>query len=77
MGAQELLMDKVFQVLRKTRLLRTLQIRSSPKPFTEYFKGFEKIEAVKRIFGNETEKVLQNLKVEFTFIKGYMWVNDR
>jgi hypothetical protein len=41
----------------------------------EYFKGFEKNLAVRGIFGEETEKVLQNLKVDFIWF-GYMGVND-
>jgi hypothetical protein len=44
--------------------------------FTDYFKGFEKVEAVRRIFGERTEKVLGNLKVEFAWTRGYMGVND-
>jgi len=43
--------------------------------FTDYFKGFEKVEAVKQIFGEKTQEVLQNLKVKFTYIGGYMWIN--
>jgi len=45
-------------------------------PFTEYFKGFEKVEAVRRIFGEQTEKVLSNLKVEFAGFRGYMGVSN-
>jgi hypothetical protein len=45
-------------------------------PFTDYFKGFEKVEAVKRIFGERTEEVLCNLKVEFSGRRGYMGVSD-
>jgi hypothetical protein len=41
----------------------------------EYFKGFEKNLAVRGIFGEETVKVLQNLKVDFIWF-GYMGVND-
>lgn len=44
--------------------------------FTDYFKGFEKIEAVREIFGERTEKVLGNLRVELTWSWGYMWVNN-
>ena len=33
--------------------------------FMDYFKGFEKVEAVKQIFGEETEKALSELKLEF------------
>ncbi len=45
-------------------------------PFTHYFKGFEKVEAVRQIFGAETEEVLRNLKVEFAMTRGYMSVSD-
>ncbi len=45
--------------------------------FTEYFKGFEKVEAVREIFGDDTEKVLSKLRVEFFSSKfGYMGVSD-
>jgi hypothetical protein len=45
--------------------------------FTDYFKGLEKVEAVRQIFGEKTEKVLQNLKVKFTYIGGYMWIDPK
>jgi len=45
--------------------------------FTEYFKGFEKLASVRSIFGDETERVLASLKVEFFSSKfGYMGVSD-
>jgi hypothetical protein len=45
--------------------------------FTEFFKGFEQIPAVRSIFGEETGKVLKSLKVEFFSSKfGYMGVSD-
>ncbi len=43
--------------------------------FIDYFKGFEKVEVVKRIFGEKTEEVLRNLRVEFSPLVGYMGVN--
>ena len=46
-------------------------------PFTEYFKGFDEVEAVREIFHEETEIVLKNLKVEFYSLRrGYMSVSD-
>jgi hypothetical protein len=46
-------------------------------PFTDFFKGFERVEAVRSIFGPKTEQVLRNLKVEFFSFKfGYMAVSD-
>lgn len=49
----------------------------SLRRFTDYFKGFEKLEVVRRIFGEKAEEVLRNLKVEFFSSKwGYMGVSD-
>jgi hypothetical protein len=45
-------------------------------PFTKFFQGFEAVEAVKRLFGDETEEVLKNLKVEFNSGRGYMGVSS-
>jgi hypothetical protein len=44
--------------------------------FSEFFKGFEKVEAVRQIFGEKTEEILRNIILEFTWIGGYMWVNN-
>ncbi len=56
------------------RILRNASILTYP--FTDYFIGFEKVEAVRRIFGEETDEVLRNLKVEFNSGRGYMGVSD-
>lgn len=46
-------------------------------PFTDYFKGFEKVLVVREIFGDETDKVLAELRVEFFSSRfGYMGVSD-
>ena len=45
-------------------------------PFMESFGGFEKVEAIKRIFGDKTTDVLRNLQVEFAGWRGYMGVSD-
>jgi len=45
-------------------------------PFTDYFKGFENVDIVKRLFGDKTREVLRNLRVEFVSRRGYMGVND-
>jgi len=58
----------------KVKILRNAKI--STHPFTDYFKGFEKTKAIRRIFGERTEEVLRNLKVEFTGRRGYMGVSD-
>lgn len=51
-------------------------IKGSTHVFTDYFKDLDKTEAVRRIFGERTDEVLRNLKVEFTWIGGYMWVSN-
>jgi hypothetical protein len=46
-------------------------------PFNDYFKGFEKVQGIKKLFGQSTEKILHELKVEFYSAKwGYMGVSD-
>jgi len=66
--------------MKTTGLPENVTIRRGAKitthAFADYFKGFEKVEAVKRIFGDKTEEVLCNLKVEFFGRKGYMGVSD-
>jgi hypothetical protein len=44
-------------------------------PFTEVFKGFEGVGAVKAIFGRQTKRVLAGLKVELADGRGYMRIN--
>ncbi len=44
--------------------------------FLDYFKGFEDIDIVRRLFGEKTTEVVQSLKVEFIGRKGYMGVSD-
>jgi len=44
--------------------------------FNDFFKEFDEIEAVKRIFGEESKKVLDELRVEFISRRGYMGVSD-
>src|SRR2546428_6605999 len=47
------------------------------RPFTNYFKGFEKVGAVRKTFGPQTDRILRSLKVEFFSSKwGYMGVSD-
>jgi hypothetical protein len=43
--------------------------------FTDYFKDFDKVPAVKGIFGEKTADVLRNLKVDFVGF-GYMGVDN-
>ena len=45
-------------------------------PFLRVFGGFEKVGAVKTIFGDKTAKVLGELTVEVTDGRGYLRIND-
>ncbi len=45
--------------------------------FTDYFRGFEKVKAVRDRFGDRTEEVLEALKVEFFSSRfGFMGVSE-
>lgn len=66
---------RVIRAARKLHLSRFIWMGTSKKMFTDYFKGFEKVEAVRRIFGEKTEEVLKNLRVEFIWF-GYMGVDN-
>ena len=57
----------------KVKIARKVPV--STYMFNRYFKGFEKIETVKKIFGEKTEEVLNNIKVEFAGFRGYMGVS--
>jgi hypothetical protein len=75
MDWREALILRMFRMLRMLRLDEMLRIRGSTRAFADYFKGMENVEAVRQIFGEKTEEVLRNLKVEFTWFGGYMFVN--
>ena len=45
--------------------------------FTDVFRGFENIDAVKRVFGKDTKRVLSRLRVMlYTGRRGYLWIDD-
>src|SRR5712691_5268139 len=47
------------------------------QPFTDYFVGFEKVGAVRKVFGDDTEAVLARLKIGFISNKRmYMGIRD-
>ena len=58
----------------QVQILRNAKVTTYP--FTDYFKGFEKVEAVRRLFGDATEEVLAKLRVEFVGRRGYMGVSN-
>jgi len=76
MDWRELLMMRILRVISILRLDRILHINGPTYPFTDYFKGLEKAGAVRNIFGKKTEEVLRNLRVEFTWVRSYMWVSS-
>jgi len=45
------------------------------KPFAEVFSGFEAIEAVRRLFGSETDEVISRLKISLDSPRGYLRVD--
>jgi hypothetical protein len=70
--------------MKKTPETRRLPVRLNRKsptpalvPFTEYFQGFERVEAVRSVFGDRTEEVLGNLRIGFIPNRGmYMGIRD-
>jgi len=67
------------QLFRRSELPIEINRETPPPdlyPFTDYFKGFEKVQAVRRVFGEETDTVLGSLKVSFISLK-YMYMGIR
>ncbi|MGP8124394.1 MAG: hypothetical protein ACLQEQ_00780 [Nitrososphaerales archaeon] len=59
-----------IQIIRKVPPETTL-------PFTTFFKGFERVQAVRSVFGEDTDAVLGNLKVGFISLRFmYMGIRD-
>jgi hypothetical protein len=47
-------------------------------PFTEVFKGFERVQAVRRVFGDDTEEIIGRLQIRLIPSRYmYMGVNDQ
>jgi len=74
-SAIEYVLMRIFRFLTKLPLRGIVSLVSQKGTFMEYFKGFEKNPAVRGIFGEETEEVLRNLKIDFIWF-GYMGVSD-
>jgi len=68
----------MFRILRLFRKLpiNILGFGNRKVIFSEYFKDFQKVEAVKGIFGDKTDEVLSHLIVEISWIMGYMYVDS-
>ncbi len=67
----------MFRILRLFRKLpfNILGVGNQKVIFTEFFKGFENVEAIKGIFGEKTVEILSHLTVEISWIMGYMYVD--
>ena len=74
MSAIEYAVFRIFRLFRKLPI-NPLSIGNPKVIFADYFKDFDKIEAVKGIFGGKTPEILQHLKVELSWIGGYMYVD--
>ena len=67
----------IFRILRIFRKLpfNILGIGNRKVHFIDYFRNFDKNEAVKGIFGEKTKQVLSELEVEISWVMGYMYVD--
>ena len=70
------IMFRTLRMLRNSPLNKILNIGVTTHAFTDYFKGFEKVKAVQGIFGEKTGDVLRNLKVDLSWLGGYMFVDS-
>jgi len=72
----EYVVFRTLRLFRRTPLQRILGAGVSTWVFSDFFRNFEKVEAVRGIFGDETEEVLRNLKVDVSWFSGYMYVDS-
>jgi hypothetical protein len=72
---RELLMLRFERLARMLHLDRLFRTRGRAYAFNDCFRDFDKVEVVRRIFGDKTKEVLANLRVEFTWMRSYMWVS--
>ncbi len=56
--------------------MKLLNLANASTTFSKQFKDFHQVEAVKALFGDKTQQVLDNLKVEFSWGIGYMHVDN-
>jgi len=73
---RERLFTIVMRIFRTLPIDTVFRFASSTHLFVDYFKGFEKTRAVRQLFGERTESVLQNLKIQFSPLAGYMGVSN-
>ena len=72
----EYLIYKLTKLFRRNFIIKKLKLGFSTYVFIDYFKDFEKLEVVKKIFGTKTKKILSNLKIDLTCFRGYMYVDE-
>ena len=75
MDRLEYVMFRIMRLFRKTFLKKILNVGSSTYMFMDCFKDFDKVTAVRGIFGEKTAEILGKLKVDFTLFSGYMYVD--
>lgn len=75
MNWREQIMFRMSRILRRLQLNIILKV-GAPRSFAAYFKDFEKVTAVQEIFGEKTAEVLRSLKVDLTWLGGYMFVDS-
>ncbi len=74
MTALEYAMFRILRLFRKLPF-NILGVANQKVIFMEFFKGFEKVDAVRGIFGDKTSEVLSHLTVEICWVMGYMYVD--
>jgi hypothetical protein len=68
----------MFKILRLFRKLpfNILGVGNQKVIFSDFFKDFQKVKAVRGIFGEKTDEVLSHLTVEISWVMGYMYVDS-
>jgi hypothetical protein len=74
-SAIEHVMGRVMRLITRLPFQGLIHLVAQEQDFTDYFVGFEINGAVQGIFGEQTEAVLRNLKIDFIWF-GYMGVSD-
>ncbi len=74
MTAAEYAMFRILRLFRKLPF-NILGVGNQKVVFSEFFKDFQKVEAVRGIFGEKTDEVLSHLIVEISWVMGYMYVD--
>jgi hypothetical protein len=76
MNWTEYVVFRLFRLFRKLPINRLSRIKTTKSVFNDYFKNFEKVDAVRKFFGERTKDVLNSLAVDFTWVGGYMFVDN-